>query len=113
MAQKISSAQLNPSVTTDANGWLVRDFGVFKIASKTKTWSGANMASGGTAFVTIAGNNAPVGFSSGKTVTTATINGNAGNWLMNPEGAQISPTTNWVIKNNTGTSATPPGGGID
>lgn len=98
MAQKINVSQITIPKTTDANGWIVYDYGSHKVATKSKTWS-ATVAGGGTAFVTISGNDSPVGYTSGFTVATPGFDGNAGSFVLNAEPSAVTPTSGWVFKN--------------
>ena len=41
MAQKTNSQQMNPSKTTDANGWTVTDLGTRKVYTRKYLWTGS------------------------------------------------------------------------
>lgn len=95
------------SKTVDANGWTVYNYGSFKIAYKTKPWSVSGLASGGTAFVTVTGNNNPVGFTAGAGFTVATISvlSSSGGVMLNPEAGIIVPNTVYVARNLAASTA--------
>ena len=62
MAQKTNSQQMNPSKTTDANGWTVYDFGTWKEYRKIISFS--NTVTANSAYVIgLANSNLPSGMS--------------------------------------------------
>ncbi len=99
--------------TTDANGWTVYNFGLFMLAFKSKQFSAASVGANTTSFVSFTGHNSPVAYAASTykhTYAVPLFNGSAGNWtLMAETGSNVplTPTTNWVTRNNTGgTSST-------
>lgn len=59
---KIKSPQLDPSKTTDANGWTVYDYGAWKEYRKRVTYSQA-LTAGGAAYITVSSSTLPSGMS--------------------------------------------------
>lgn len=95
--QRLNSPQMNPSKTTDANGWTVLDMGSFKICTKlvTTSLSGFN----GAAFITGLATSLPVSVPTFSVAITASANffyGNSGALRCTNESTGTNTTFNIV-----------------
>lgn len=100
----VTSAKLGFTKYTDANGWLVTDLGLVKLATKARSFTIPSTANGGIGFVTVADNSAPVGFnpagSYNAMIACNITNGNAYRWsLVFEQASKFAPTTLPVFKN--------------
>lgn len=100
MAQtKLPSSQLNLSVTTDANGWTVTDFGVKKMYTYKYTWTGS-VAVGANSSYSIPTISLPVGISNrGDIVATWTARCTDRVWLVNERTTDTSTSFALEVNN--------------
>lgn len=106
-AGAISSDKLGFEKYVDANGWLITDLGLVKLATKSRTFTIPSVGNGGIGFVQVADNSAPVGFNPGATNNTMIAvnitNGNAYRWnIVFEQGSKFVPTTIPVYRNEGG-----------
>lgn len=97
-----AAGQLYPLVskTNDANGWTIYDYGLWKQYKKRVTFS-QSVAAGSVTTVALSNSSLPSGMSTlGTNFIDATIkfDGNAGQFLVNPEMTPTSNTINFVLR---------------
>jgi hypothetical protein len=88
-ATKVTTAELAPAITTDANGWTIADFGTVKMYSRTWTFEWGSMSAGG--YASIGSISTPTGETEASIMRTwsAGTNGNSPFFSFHLEGNTV------------------------